>query len=154
MVTGTVDSVAGTHTVMQYGDRNRRECCWHTHCNAVCVLPFKLRCLLCRCTVTGTATWLWTVFGCLLLWTDETQIRALQWHIIISVMWHLTFSVLQRSAVSVCQHTPKFIPTFLSGYVLPGDIVNTNWQSVTYRSAVTVNEGILPVINNNYWIIG
>ena len=106
MMTGTLESFAGTHIEMQYGDRNCRESCWHIHCNEGCVLPFKLRCLLCRYVLNATATWLWTFFGGLLLWTGETQITTPLCHINTAVMWQVTLvlsNVLQCQCVSTHQ---------------------------------------------------
>ena len=137
MVTGTVEIVAGTHIVLL-------DAYCHLNCAVYCVgtlSPVQQT----RCGQSLTVC-------CFELTKHKYRHRCAILSLLSCGKSHLVVSKVLPCHCK-CKHTLTCVPTFLSGYVLPVVILKTNWHSVTYRSALTGNHGILPVINNNYWRI-
>jgi hypothetical protein len=134
MVTGTVERVAGTYIVM-------KDAYCHLNCAAFCVGTFStLQQLGCGQSLAVC---------CFELEKHKYRHPCVTLSLLSCGTSHLVLSNILPFQC-MCEHTPKGIPTFLSGYVLPVVYVNTKWQSLTYRSAFTVNQEIPPVTNNNY----
>ena len=138
MVTGTVECVSGTLVVML-------DAYCHLNCAVYCVGTLS--------TVQQSGFGQSLAVCCCELTKHKYRHCCATLTLLSCGTSHLVLSNLLPCQCK-CEHKPKCIPTFLSGYVLPFAILNTNWQSVTYRSALTGNHGILPVTNNNYWRIG